>query len=192
MMHGAKILKIRCKILFQRRHMSVSKLPWLWDWHFIAVIDSQCAHCRTEGKTPLTPLLTLVNIRNIFVGENTFNDVSGTLKDFEMKISHILSNYSIVSKYTRKKTEMISNFFLFCNLNHNTKYMEFRYCITYFFFECWDYTILLVRSHQNFWRSPIKLDLWEQVSTFASHGTHYKFESAFVGSTLYKNAQFLC
>ena len=53
MMHGAKILKIRCKILFQCAHMSVSKLPWLWNWHLIAVIDSQCAHCRTEGKTPI-------------------------------------------------------------------------------------------------------------------------------------------
>ena len=76
---------------------------------FDSRFDSQCAHCRTEGKTPLTPLLTLVNIikiiipGNIFVGENTFNDISGTLKDFEMNFLHILSNYSIVSKYTRKK-----------------------------------------------------------------------------------------
>ena len=87
----------------------------------IAVIDSQCAHCRTEGETPLTPLLSLVNIikiiipGNIFRGENTFYDISGTLKDFEMKFSHIFSNYYIVYKYTRKKTEMISNFFLLCN-----------------------------------------------------------------------------
>ena len=50
------------------------------------------------------------------MGENTFNDISGTLKDFEMKFSHILSNYNIVSQYTRKKIETISNFFLFCNL----------------------------------------------------------------------------
>ena len=62
-----------------------------------------------KGRPQLTPLLTLVNIikiiipGNIFVGESTFNDVSGTLKDFEMKFSHIFSNYNIVSKYTRKK-----------------------------------------------------------------------------------------
>ena len=36
-------------------------------------------------------------------GENTFYDISGTLKDFEMKFSHIFSNYYIVYKHTRRK-----------------------------------------------------------------------------------------
>ena len=40
---------------------------------------------------------------NIFGGENTFNDISGTLKDFEMKFSHIFSSYNKVYKYTKKK-----------------------------------------------------------------------------------------
>ena len=59
------------------------------------------------------------------MGENTFNDISGTLKDFEIKFSHILSNYNIVSKYTRKETEMISNFFLFCNLKYVFSYQTY-------------------------------------------------------------------
>ena len=61
---------------------------------------------------------------------------------------------------------------------------------TYFCFESWDSMILLVRSHQNFWRSPVKLDLWEQVSWFASQGCITNSKVHFLGSTLRKNAQF--
>ena len=51
---------------------------------------------------------------------------------------------------------------------------------TYFCFVSWDSKILMVWTHQKFWRGPIKLDLWEQLSICVP-GTHYKFKSAFFG-----------
>ena len=69
--------------------------------------------------------------------------------------------------------------------------IEDRDRATYFCFESWDSMILLVLSHQKFWRDPIKLDLWEQVSIFASQGRITNSKMHFLGSTLHKNARFL-